>query len=118
MALEAIALSRITIANHGRVAYSWIDQADFIATGAGPEETEPLVDAVRVLGGVDVVALFRIAEGEVRVNLRSKTGFDVGAVARRFGGGGHEAASGFTAGGTMSALLPRLLAVLPGGGPE
>ena len=56
-------------------------------------------EAFARIGGlepVDVVALFRVLNGEVRANLRAKTGFDVGNVARRFGGGGHAAAAGFT----------------------
>ena len=49
-----------------------------------------------------------------RVNLRAKTGFDVGSVARHFGGGGHKAASGLTWDGTIDTLLPVLLPMLPG----
>jgi len=116
LALEALVLSRITLANGGRVAYSWVDEADFAATGAKREETEQLVDAVRELGGVDAVVLLRLVDGEIRVNLRAKTGFDVGSVARRFDGGGHAAASGFTGNGTLAEVLARLLPMLPGGG--
>lgn len=115
MALESLALSRITLENHGRVAYSWIEDADFAATGAKREETEHLVDAVRVLAGVDVVILFRLVDGEIRGNLRAKTGFDVASVARAFDGGGHVAAAGFTVTGrTLSDLLADLLPMLPG----
>ena len=115
MALESLALSRLTLANHGRVAYSWIADADFAATGAKREETEHLVDALRVLGGVDVVLMFRLVEGEIRGNLRAKTGFDVASVARAFCGGGHVAAAGFTVTGrTLDELLEELLPMLPG----
>ncbi len=65
--------------------------------------------------GVDVAILLRQAGGEVRGNLRSKTGFDVSAVAQHFGGGGHRAASGFTFSGTIDQLVPQLLALMPGG---
>ena len=74
-----------------------------------------LPDAIRVLGGVEVAVMLRQADDEVRGNLRAKSGFDVGSVARRFEGGGHKAASGFTFNGTIDALLPQLLALLPGG---
>jgi phosphoesterase RecJ-like protein len=80
-----------------------------------PEEAESLPDSVRLLGGIEVAFLMRQAGDEVRVNLRAKTGFDVGSVARAFGGGGHRAASGLTFDGTMAELLPRLLPLLPGG---
>lgn len=118
LALESRALSRLTLANGGRVAYAWIDDADFAETGARPDETEQLPDAIRRLGGIDVALLCRVQEGEVRGNLRAKTGSDVGAVARRFGGGGHRAAAGFTWKGTLESLLAEMLPLLPGGDGE
>jgi len=115
LAIENRAMSRLTIANGGRVAYAWVNDADFEQIGALPEEAESLPDAVRVVEGVDVAILLRQAGGEVRGNLRSKAGFDVASVARHFGGGGHHAASGFTFAGTIDDLLPQLLALMPGG---
>ena len=112
--LEGLVVSRLTLANGGRVAYSWVDETDYDETGARPEETEHLIDALRTLGGIDVVALFRTHPDTVRVNLRAKSGFDVGAVCRRFGGGGHAPAAGFTHDGSLESLLPALLALLPG----
>ncbi len=106
-------MSRLTLANDGRVAYTWIEEADFTETGAHPDETETLPDAVRTLGGIDVSLLLRVRNGEVRGNLRAKTGFDVGAVARELGGGGHKAAAGFTHLGTLESLLERILPLLP-----
>ncbi len=115
LALEARAMERITVCNHGRSAWSWIEEGDFAETGAIVEEAEYLPDAVRLLGGIDAVALLRVWGDEVRVGLRSKTGADVGAVARHFGGGGHRAASGFTYHGSKETLLAELLPLLPGG---
>jgi len=115
LALEALALTRLAFANDGRVAYAWISDDDFDTTGALPQETEHLVDAVRIVAGPDVVALFSLRGDEVRANLRAKTGFDVGSVARRFGGGGHSAAAGFTVCSTLDSLLIELLPHLPGG---
>ncbi|NTU70386.1 MAG: bifunctional oligoribonuclease/PAP phosphatase NrnA [Coriobacteriia bacterium] len=115
LAIENRAMSRLTITNGGRVAYAWVDDADFAEIGALPEEAESLPDAVRVVEGVDVAILLRQAGGEVRGNLRSKAGFNVSEVAKHFGGGGHRAASGFTFSGTIDELLPQLLALMPGG---
>jgi bifunctional oligoribonuclease and PAP phosphatase NrnA len=115
LAIEARAMCRLTVANDGHVAYAWVDDDDFAELGVLPEEAESLPDAVRVLRGIEVAFLMRQAGGEVRVNLRAKTGFDVGSVARLFGGGGHRAASGLTFQGTMAELLPKLLPLLPGG---
>lgn len=116
--LAGRALSRLEIVNGGLVAVSWIDDADLEATGALPEETEHLVDMLRMLGGVEALVFFQIANGECRVNLRSKSGFDVGSVARGLGGGGHAAAAGLTFNGTRIELLDALLPLLPGGAPR
>ncbi|MCL4554064.1 MAG: bifunctional oligoribonuclease/PAP phosphatase NrnA [Actinobacteria bacterium] len=115
LALEARVLARLTLANSGRVAWSWCTERDFTETGATLSEIEGLPDAVRRIQGVDVVLMLRVLEGEIRGNLRSKTGFDVSSVARVFGGGGHVPAAGFTYNGSMQTLLDRLMPMLPGG---
>ncbi len=114
MALEARVLQRIELANRSRVAHAWVEADDYAETGAKAEETEHLVDAVRSIAGIDVAMLLRVDHDHVRVNLRAKTGFDVGAIARRWGGGGHRAAAGFTYPGDRQALLGEILPLLPG----
>lgn len=114
--LVGTALARVTLANGGRVAYSWVTGADFESLGALPEEAENLIDYVRALGGVDAVMLAKVNGTTVRASLRAKTDVDVGAVARAFGGGGHRAAAGFTHTGDLESLLAALLPMLPGGG--
>ncbi|MDZ4167541.1 MAG: bifunctional oligoribonuclease/PAP phosphatase NrnA [Coriobacteriia bacterium] len=108
-------LSRVTLANAGHVAYSWVDAADFADTGATPEEAENLIDFVRALGGVDVVILAKVNESTTRASLRAKDDTDVGAIARLFDGGGHRAAAGLSFEGSLDELLQRLLPLLPGG---
>lgn len=107
-------LSRVTLANGGHVAYSWIDDADIDETGALPEETENLVDYVRALGSIDVAILIKAGDTVTKASLRAKTDADVGAAARALGGGGHRAAAGLRFDGTMDQLLERLLPLLPG----
>lgn len=115
LALEARAMSRLKCTNHNLVAYTWVDDADFAETGARPEEAEHLPEAIRVVDSIEVAVLLRQRGGEVRGNLRAKTTFDVGSVARALGGGGHAAASGFTVeDSTVPEVLARLLPMLPG----
>lgn len=116
LALEARVMSRLVTVNHGRVGYSFVTDADLAETGATRPESETLPDSIRVLGGIDAAILLGERGNEIRVNLRAKTGADVGSVARHFGGGGHKAASGFTwAGSDRAVLLAELLPLLPGG---
>lgn len=114
--LEARALDRIAVTNGGRVAWTWVTETDFEETGAAPEEAELLADAVRQLGGVEVVMLLRRSDDGIRGNLRAKTGADVASVARSLGGGGHRAAAGFTVeGADVERVAHHVLALLPGG---
>ncbi len=116
LALEARAMSRLTFANGDKVAYTCVTDADFEETGARAEEAEHLPEAIRVVDCIEVAMLLRQKGTEVRGNLRAKTTFDVGAVARSVGGGGHAAASGFTIPDTTcEAVVERLLPMLPGG---
>ena len=114
MAIVGCVKERVALANGGRVAYSWVTDGDFADTGAAPESTENLVDAIRVLGGVDAVFLVKETDTTCKVSLRGKGGADVGGVARRLGGGGHPAAAGFTFAGSRQELLATLLPLLPG----
>jgi phosphoesterase RecJ-like protein len=66
------------------------------ASGAQPEMAEGFVNYARGLKDIEVGALLTAARTNVRVSLRSKGGVDVGAIAARFGGGGHRAAAGCT----------------------
>lgn len=113
--LVSTTLSRVTLANGGKVAYSWIADEDFARYDARPEEAENLIDFVRALGGVDAVVLAKISGDTVRASLRAKNDIDVGSIARSLGGGGHRAAAGFTYAGDLDSLLSVLLPLLPGG---
>jgi phosphoesterase RecJ-like protein len=116
LALLGRALSRITLANDGHAAYSWITLADMEDTGALPEEIENLVDTVRQTGGVEVVAFFKEAQDGTKVSLRSKypDRIDVSEVAHDFGGGGHRGAAGASVAAPLQDAIEQVLARLPG----
>lgn len=115
-ALLSRALGRITFANDGHVAYSWVYDADFTETGARPAEGENLIDHVRALGGVEAVFMVKVnSDGKSRVSLRAKDSADVGSVARELGGGGHRAAAGVTVPGGLDDAVAAVLPLLPGG---
>lgn len=95
--LTGLALSTLETTANGRVAYASVTQAHLRETGASDTDTEGIPNSVRAIRGVDVGVLFREApDGNTRVSLRSRDGFDVSKVARVFGGGGHPVASGCT----------------------
>jgi phosphoesterase RecJ-like protein len=63
------------------------------------------------ISSVEVAVLFReLPEKRFRVSLRSKGFVNVAAIAERFGGGGHECASGCAIDGPLSVASERILA--------
>jgi phosphoesterase RecJ-like protein len=82
------------------------------AAGAQPEMAEGFVNYARSLQDVEVGVLVTTARTNVRVSLRSKGGVDVGAVAAKFGGGGHRAAAGCTLPLPLDAAIKTLIDAL------
>jgi len=65
---------------------------------------------------VEVAVFFReLPDGRYRVSMRSKGKLNVSAVAARFGGGGHQCASGCAVEGPLSLAVNRIMAELKQG---
>jgi phosphoesterase RecJ-like protein len=80
---------------------------------AKEEDCEGLVNYALSMQDVEVALFFReLPDGRFRASLRSKGKVDVAAVAERFGGGGHQCASGCALDGPLSAATERILAEL------
>jgi phosphoesterase RecJ-like protein len=68
-----------------------------------PLESEKIIRQIRTINDVRIVAfLTEMEDGQVKVNLLARPGFDVGQLAREMGGGGHRQASGCTLKGPLS----------------
>lgn len=78
----------------GRLAYSWIETADFERFGAEMSDTSDLVNSMLTSKGVEVVVLFTEISDGFRLNFRSRGEFSVAETAHLFGGGGHKNAAG------------------------
>ncbi len=96
----------------GRYCYSHVDDAMMAACGADGDDTEDTVNVLRAQEGVEVAALFKAYEGEIRVSLRSSGRVNVQAAAKRLGGGGHFRASGLTAHGTLDEAIAQVRGAL------
>ncbi len=72
-----------------------VSQKMFEDTSTTPDDTENFVEFLRVMKNVNVSVLFRqIDEDHYKLSLRSTGDFNVAAVAKSFGGGGHKNAAG------------------------
>jgi phosphoesterase RecJ-like protein len=95
---------------HGGIGWTWVTQEQMERCGAKEEDCEGLVNYVLSIGEVEVAVLLReLPEGRFRVSLRSKGGLDVARVAERFGGGGHECASGCSVEGPLAHAVRQIL---------
>jgi phosphoesterase RecJ-like protein len=79
----------------GRLIYTWIELADFAATGAIPPDSEDIINMTLEVGGTEVaVILVEQTSGGFKVSLRSRCQLDCSRLAEQFGGGGHKKAAG------------------------
>jgi phosphoesterase RecJ-like protein len=95
------ALDEACVAHDGRYIWSYVDEKMLAECDADGEDTEEIVNHLRSVEGVEVSALFKAYDGEVRVSLRSSGRINVQAAASRLGGGGHFRASGLTYNGPL-----------------
>jgi phosphoesterase RecJ-like protein len=100
--LLARALGRAEVLEGGRIVVSHLLRDDFAEVGASEPYSEGLIDYLRAVEGTELAVLIReqLNEGAhaYKGSLRSSIDeLDVSAIARRFGGGGHRQAAGFSA---------------------
>jgi bifunctional oligoribonuclease and PAP phosphatase NrnA len=97
----------------GALAWMYVSRADMDRTGALEEHSEGLVNYALAMEGIEVAMFFReMPDHRYRVSVRSKGAVNVAAVAEKFGGGGHECASGFSIDGPLSVATERVRAEL------
>jgi phosphoesterase RecJ-like protein len=99
--LLARALDRAEVLEGGRIVVSHLLRTDFAEVGAAEPYSEGIIDYLRAVEGAELAVLIREQLNEAahahKGSLRSSIDeLDVSAIARRFGGGGHRQAAGFS----------------------
>lgn len=95
--LHGMALSNMQLYADGRIAITKITQAMMKESHAPEGAADGIVNTLRDID--TVMASFVVREnenGELRVNCRTKVGFDAADFAKTMGGGGHHRAAGFS----------------------
>jgi len=94
-----------------RVASFSLSLATAKKLGVLPEDNEGLIDHLRAIHGVIVAVFFEeLADGKVRVSMRSKSEkVNVCAICEKFGGGGHVLAAGARIPGTLAEVEKKVL---------
>lgn len=110
MLLLGAALSNLR--REGRIAWMWVTHDDMLRTNAAEEDCEGIVNYAIAIAGVDVAIFLReLSNHRVRLSLRSKGEVNVARIAERFGGGGHQHASGCTLDGPLPDASEMILEV-------
>jgi bifunctional oligoribonuclease and PAP phosphatase NrnA len=114
LTLLARALARLTFVPEVRLVHAHVTAEDAAEAGSGLEAAEAIIDVVRTadVAEVAMVARQEAGTGDWRVSLRSRGGVDVGRVAERLGGGGHERAAGFTGSGSYPDVVAAVVGAL------
>ncbi len=95
---------------NGQLAWLWVSQDDMERHHAEEEDCEGIVNYAIAIGGIEVAVFLReLPDRRVRLSLRSKGRVNVASIAERFGGGGHENASGCTLDGPLPMATELIL---------
>ncbi|MDP8958762.1 MAG: bifunctional oligoribonuclease/PAP phosphatase NrnA [Actinomycetota bacterium] len=113
--VAAAVLGRSVLEPDRAFVWSVLLASDLEAADIAVEDSEPLIDALRVAREAEVAALAKeVGDGQVRVSLRSRGLVDVEMIATHLGGGGHHNAAGFTFEGSAAQAIDEVRTRLPG----
>jgi phosphoesterase RecJ-like protein len=109
--LRLLGAALSNLQREGPLAWIWVTRDQMDRFQAREEDCEGLVNYALSIHDVQVAVFFReLPEGRIRVSLRSKGAFNVAKIAERFGGGGHDCASGCSLDGPLFVAIERLMA--------
>jgi phosphoesterase RecJ-like protein len=106
-------MERAQVVHKAGLVWTAVWQSDLAELDITMDETEGLIE---VLHGVDTTECTCVCKeqrsGEWKVSLRSKGHVDVSRIALELGGGGHAAAAGFTASGSLDDVIGAVMTCL------
>ena len=94
----------------GKVIFSAVNRKVQALYGLEPNDTEGVIDQLRVTKGVEVAILIKEMNPQVwRVSMRSCLEVNVAQICTKFGGGGHVRAAGCIINGSMHDVINALI---------
>ena len=104
--LQSSIIDRLELDEELKFIYSIVYQDDYQKFNTTPEETDSLIDVVRLAKESEIALLLKEQiDGTFKGSLRSRTQFNVQQVAAFFEGGGHKAASGFSSNLSIDEII-------------
>ncbi len=109
--LFGLVLGRLHEELDGRLVWSTLSETDYADAGAGPQDTEGLIDLLSQSATADIAILLKQDGAQTRISVRTREGgVDATELCGRFGGGGHARAAGATVPATIDQAPPIVLA--------
>lgn len=104
-------LSRLATDEKSGITYTYLTQADLAETGSPDTESEGIANFLNSLENSRAALILKeMPDGKIKGSFRTtRDDVDVAALAKKFGGGGHKKAAGFTTGGTIDEVLNKIL---------
>ena len=104
------ALKSLNMSSDGKIAWMVITREMVRNVGAKDEHTEGIVNFSRSIRGVRLGMLFNeLADGKVKLSIRTKGAVNANHIANRFGGGGHLRAAGCEITGSINSVVDMVL---------
>ncbi len=103
--LVGAATAAARLEENGKYCWSVVDDEMLAKYQADGEDTEEIIQHLRAVEGVEVAALFKAYDGEIRVSLRGNGRVNVQLAAARLNGGGHHRAAGLSHDGPLPEAI-------------
>ncbi len=98
MKLKGALMSSVETHFDGKLAMICVDKDKLLEYDVEEKDLSDIVNIARTVAGCEIAVSVRELEDKVKVSFRSNGRYDVGSLAQKFGGGGHEMASGASSG--------------------
>lgn len=104
-------LSRLENHEPSGITHTYLTQSDYTDFGVNEDEVEGISNFLNNLDNTKIVLFLKDnGAGIVKASFRTtQDGVDVSLIAKKFGGGGHKKAAGFTTNGTIAEVLNKIL---------
>lgn len=96
MRFKGYLMGNVRTEYNGQVSVVAVRSGEFEKFGIEEKDCSDIVNIARQVSTAKIAVSLRQTNGKIKISFRSDGDYDVGAVAGKFGGGGHKAASGAT----------------------
>ncbi len=112
--LWGLILSRLTKKVDSDLAYTYLTIKDLEQYGIDDDDVEGISNFLNKLNGAKISLFIKeTADGKLKGSFRTTDDeTDVSALAKKFGGGGHKKAAGFTTVGTIDGVVNKITAMI------